>query len=416
MFVTNRYFSQHGNESTYPDRENIDRWLKQWAWDTLRAGDLVWLFFSGCGVSFGEEDYLMPIDGKPQDIANTCISIREIYKQLNDIGVNALVFLDVNRSQSMSVGGGIGKITAQIAQRYQIPTFLSCQSHEVSHEDAQLGHGLFTTALLEALNYHPDLNLETIDTYLTTRLQELSEHHWKPLQTPMAIFPTGVSVYRPVFSATTIETITATIPEVVYTPPPKPKANLDSYAAYTPPPSVLAIDPSSIGTGAIVTRKKLKPTPKTLPNWAKVSFLLSLIVGAGCAIYALTSGSRTDKEQPIVKPAANSFTNSSSSNSPLAREATMTLARAKLFIKPGDATSHYIAIEAARRIPGNSTTDPQIQQSIQTWSNEIDTIAQSYASKQKWQTAIDTAKMVPADATNYNTVQDSISQWKKKLN
>ncbi len=408
---------KHGDKFTYPDRLNLNYWLENWSWEHLRAGDLVWFFFSGCGVNCGDEDYLIPIDGNPDDLVNTCISIRDIYKQLHDIGVNAFVFLDANRSQTQSIGDGIGKVTAQLAQRYQIPTFLSCQSHEVSHEDSNLGHGLFTTALLETLNYHPDLNLETIDTYLGSRLRELSEHHWKPPQTPMAIVPTGVSVHRPVFSATTIETIAATIPEVVYTPPTRPNINPDDrYAAYTPP-SVLIISPDSIGTGAIVNRKKPKPIAKKLPPWAKISFLLSLVVGAGCAIYALTIPSPPNQEQPATtKPIGDKLTNSLPPNLPRAVGETTSIAQAKLFVKDGDATSHYIAIEAARRIPPNAATATEVKQSIELWSQEIDRIAQRYAKQKKWQIAIRTAEMVPPDASNYSTVRAAIVQWQKNLN
>jgi hypothetical protein len=406
------------DKSTYPDRENIKRWLQQWSWDTLRPGDLLWFFFSGCGVSFGEEDYLVPIDGKPEDLANTCISIRQLYQQFSDIGVNALVFLDANRAQNLSLGGGIGKATAKLAQEFQIPTFLSCQSHEVSHEDSGLGHGLFTTALLEALNYHPDLNLETIDTYLTSRLAELSEHHWKPLQTPVTIVPPTASIYRPVFSATTQSSISSTIPEVVYTPPAPAKFGQDDrYAAYTPP-SILIVSPEQIGTGAIVRKAKPAPISTDLPHWAKISFLLSLLVAAGGGIYAFKSQSPTATEQPIVRSVVNNNSASSATTTvPItATEQITSLAQAKIFVKPGDATSRYQAILAARKIP---TTTPsvasEVHQSIELWSQEIYQIAQGYAHKRHWQLAIDTARMVPRDATNYRTVQSSMSDWQNKL-
>ena len=410
---------QAGNKSTYPNRENINRWLKQWSWDKLHHGDLLWFFFSGCGVSFGNEDYLIPIDGKTEDLANTCISIRQLYQQFRDIGVNALVFLDANHSQHLSLGGGIGTVTAKLAQEYQVPTFLSCQSHEFSHEDSGLEHGLFTTALLEALNYHPDLNLEMIDTYLTSRLAELSEHHWKPLQTPMAIIPTGVSTYRPVFSTTTQSSISAAIPEVVYTPPaPVPFDRDDIYAVYTPP-TVSIVSPETIGTGALV--RKLQPIPSTreVPHWAKISLLLTLMVAAGGGIYAFKFQSDRTEER-YVKP-ANSLTIPATATSSLpprstaATEQVIELSQAKLFVKPGDATSRYQAILAARKIPATSATAAEVKQSIELWSEEIDRIAQGYAQQQHWQLAIDTAKMVPQDAPNYSTVQELMSQWRGKL-
>jgi Caspase domain len=348
--------SKNSDKSTYPDRENINRWLKQWSWDKLHAGDLLWFFFSGCGVSFGNEDYLVPIDGKSEDIVNTCISIRQLYQQLSDIGVNALVFIDANRAQHLSIGGGIGEVTAKLAQEYQIPTFLSCQSHEFSHEDAGLGHGLFTTALLETLNYHPDLNLETIDTYLTTRLAELSEHHWKPLQTPLVTIPTSVSGYRPVFSSTTQTSISATIPEVVYSPPVQSSFDLnDGYAPYTPPSNILTIDPEPSGTGAIVKTSQPEPNSRQIPHLAKISLLLTLIIAAGGGIYLFKSQSPASTEQPIIKPVVNNLTSrpiSTGSGAPT--ETISSISQARVFVKPGDATSRYVAILAARKIPATT--------------------------------------------------------------
>ena len=409
--------AETGNKSTYPTRENINRWLKQLSWETLHHGDLLWFFFSGCGVSFGDEDYLVPIDGKVEDIANTCISIRQLYQQFRDIGVNALVFLDANRSQHLSVGGGIGKATTKFAQDYQVPTFLSCQSHEFSHEDAGLGHGLFTTALLETLNYHPDLNLETIDTYLTTRLAELSEHHWKPLQTPISVIPTGVSEYRPVFSATTQSSISsATVPEVVYSPPTRQQFSQDTYAPYQPPtPSILPVTPEQVGTGAII--KKLQPQPRRsgMPDWVKVSALMGAILAAGLGIYlANTQQPATDGSS--AKPIQNSVNGSIPTPIGSLSTESAEIQQAKLFVKPGDATSRYQAMLAARKIP---VTTPEaakeIQQSIELWSAEIYQIAQGYADKQYWQLAIDTARMVPKDAPNYSTAQGSMAEWRNRL-
>jgi uncharacterized caspase-like protein len=400
------------DKSTYPDRENIDRWLKHWSWDTLRAGDLLWFFFSGYGVSFGEEDYLIPIDGRSEDLANTCISLRQLYKQFDEIGVNALVFLDANRAQNASIGGGIGKATTKLAQQYNIPTFLSCQEHEFSHEEAQLGHGLFTTALLEALNYHPDLNLETIDEYLTSRLAELSEHHWKPLQTPVAILPTNVSIHRPVFSATTQAAIESTVPEIVYTPPQPAKRDLeDSYAPYSAPPTISIVSSDLVGSGALAIREAPVPPQKSVPNWAKVGLLLTLVVGVGGGgIYALQSQSAKDNDRQIVKPVVNKTGGADLVNIPIT-----SIAQARLFVKPGDATSRYLAILAARKIPTDTPAAAEVQQSIEQWSKEIYDIAQGYADRKLWRLAIDTAKMVPTDASNYSTTQTAMAEWQQNL-
>jgi Caspase domain len=410
----------HDDKSTYPNRENIQRWLQQWSWDTLHHGDLLWFFFSGCGISFEGEDYLIPIDGDVEDLANTCISIRQLYQQFNDIGVNALVFLDANRSLHLPHSSGIGEVTTKLAQTYQVPTFLSCQSHEFSHEDAGLGHGLFTTALLEALNYHPDLNLGTIDTYLTSRLAELSEHHWKPLQTPVSIVPTTSSIHRPVFSPTTQESISTPIPAAAYTPPPPPlSAREDIYAPYTPPISIPIpiVNPDQIGSSEIVLRSNPISRRRRIPHWASVGFLMTLMVAAGGAVLMLVSQSPNLDTPPVVKPAVNNLTMPSATIDPVVDPSHIAaLASADAKINPRDATSYLVAIQTAQKfLLDNPSAAIAVNQSIDRWSIEIATIAESYASKEKWKLAIDTAIMIPKTAANYETVRLSRASWAEKL-
>ncbi len=395
--------------STYPDRDNINKWLKQWCWDTLKAGDLLLFFFSGYGVSKGEEDYLIPIDGNPADLANTCISLRQIYHQLHDVGANVLVFLDANRSQNMSSGGGIGTVTAQLAQDFQIPTFLSCQSHESSHEAAGLGHGLFTAALLEALNYHPDLNIETLESYLTSRIAELGEHHWKPIQTSVAIVPTNASIYRPIFSATT-QSAVSTAPDLAYSPPTQPQ--LDREDSYYTPPTPFNVAPAIAGNGAIVKLRSPALPHSNLSNWAKVSFLVAILIGAFGGIYLFQSKQQIGEELPMVRPGVDN----SSSTQDRSAETKPSLSQARIFVKPGDATSRYQAILVAQKIPADDPAAGEVKQSIEQWSQEIYEIAQGYAAKQYWQLAIDTAKMVPPQASSYGTVQAAMAEWKSKLN
>ena len=406
----------HGDKSTYPDQENINRWLQQWSWDTLHHGDLLWFFFSGCGISVEGEDYLIPIDGDMADLPNTCISIRQLYQQFNDIGVNALVFLDANRSIHLPRSSGIGAVTTKLAQDYQIPTFLSCHSHESSHEDAGLGHGLFTTALLEALNYHPDLNLGTIDTYLTSRLAELSEHHWKPLQTPVSIIPTTASVHRPVFSATTQASISTPMPTATYTPPTPVSMREEIYAPYTPPIPMPIVSPNLMGNSEIVLRSPPKHHRRHVPHWASVGFLLTLMVAAGGAVWMLVSQSPTLDKQPTVKPVGNNLTMPlATSGTVVATSQIKALAQANDQITPGDATSYFVAIKTAQKfLRDNPSAEIAVNQSINRWSIEIATIADGYAIKEKWKRAIGTAIMVPETATNYQAVQLSIANWKQK--
>ncbi len=179
---------------TYPTRENIMGWLSEWCQENLQPGDFLWLFFSGYGVTTGSEDYLMPIDGNPADIVNTGIPLRSLLHFVKQqVGQNALLLLDINRSQGVQAGGKVGEQTLLVARELGIPTCLSCQNDQFSYEATTLGHGLFTVALLEALRYDSGITLEGLDQYLRDRTQELSRHHLRPIQTPFSVYNNELS-------------------------------------------------------------------------------------------------------------------------------------------------------------------------------------------------------------------------------
>ncbi|NEQ19287.1 MAG: peptidase C14, partial [Microcoleus sp. SIO2G3] len=56
------------NQSTYPSRENILNWLRANHQNSRQSENWRWFFFSGYGVNWQNADYLMPIDGNPDDI------------------------------------------------------------------------------------------------------------------------------------------------------------------------------------------------------------------------------------------------------------------------------------------------------------------------------------------------------------
>ncbi|NEP14020.1 MAG: hypothetical protein F6K14_28210 [Symploca sp. SIO2C1] len=181
-----------GGHSTYPSRENILHWLGIPSQNLLLSEHWRWFFFSGYGVSWQEVDYLMPIDGNPDDIPGTGIPVRSLFESLKAQGNDKiLVLLDINRSPGPPTGGPVGAETVELAQQMGIALVLSSQLNQYSHEAAALGKGLFTAALTEALRYyHTDTTLENLEQYLHERLPELSQHHWRPIQTPLTVIPT----------------------------------------------------------------------------------------------------------------------------------------------------------------------------------------------------------------------------------
>lgn len=182
--------------STYPNRENIQYWLDWLCDEAMQPGDRLWLFFSGQGAKADGQDYLMPIDGSPSDVAGTGISMRSILESLKaSRSATQLVLLDINRSAETPTATQIGSQTVELARELEIPTVLSCQPNQSSHEASDLQHGLFTAALLEGLRTEQaGTSLATLKRYLSVRLPELCELHWRPRQEAVVVVhPPGKS-------------------------------------------------------------------------------------------------------------------------------------------------------------------------------------------------------------------------------
>ncbi|MDY6786389.1 MAG: caspase family protein [Cyanobacteriota bacterium] len=178
------------NQSTAPTQDNILSWLQAEESDDNWVPWL-WFFFSGYGVSWEGTDYLLPLDGNLADIPNTGISLRSLLDILQRKQArNILVLLDMNRSPGLIAANDVGSETVELAKERGINLILSSQLQQMSHESSDLGQGFFTAALLEALRYyHSDLTLEKLETYLSDRLPELCEHHWRPPQRPLFLIP-----------------------------------------------------------------------------------------------------------------------------------------------------------------------------------------------------------------------------------
>lgn len=134
------------------------------------------------------EDYLMPIDGNPNNIMGTGISVRSLFESLPMSGTGQnLVILDINRS---AMGMKVGKGAIALAKQMKVSLVLSSQPDELSYETSSLGHGVFAGALLEALRYYRQkITLAKLEQYLRDRLPEFSSHYWRPMQTPVIISP-----------------------------------------------------------------------------------------------------------------------------------------------------------------------------------------------------------------------------------
>ncbi len=191
---------------TYPNYSNISSWLDNLDPSGNNIGDsfttqvdiqsdALWFFFSGHGVHWQGEDYLLPVDSNLSDLPYRGIGATTLLHALKKQGTaKILVLLDIDRSPGLGMENPVGERFSQLAQELDISLIQSVSPQECSYERKELGRGLFAAALGEALSYHrQDLTLQNLSQYLTERLPELGNHHGVPPQHPLIQLATNVN-------------------------------------------------------------------------------------------------------------------------------------------------------------------------------------------------------------------------------
>lgn len=172
---------------TFPTVANIHTQVVQ-VCQRVKPDDLLLCFFSGYGLKFQGKDYLLPIEADPRSVATTAIAVEALLQTLQTATTkNIVLMLDANRSQLGLEYGGFGEETTQLAQERGIAVLLSCRPQQFSHEPLTLRQGIFTTALVAALQ--EGVTLEQVVEALSDRLPKLSEECWRPRQDLQAVVP-----------------------------------------------------------------------------------------------------------------------------------------------------------------------------------------------------------------------------------
>ena len=162
--------------SMRPTRNNLRRVMRE----TFRKpfmgdGDNFWFFFSGHGMRSGERDFLMPIDGDPDDVAESGISTAQVSEWLRGCGAdNVVMVLDACRSGGMKDGKGIGDETREGCRQTGVISLFSCSPNQFSYELAAHQQGAFTKVLLEGLGVQGGCaTVARLDEYLKRRVPEV---------------------------------------------------------------------------------------------------------------------------------------------------------------------------------------------------------------------------------------------------
>ncbi|MEA5566322.1 caspase family protein [Anabaena sp. UHCC 0399] len=192
-----------GDRSTYPTKENILLLLEDLAAACWQPQDNIWLFFSGYGVNYEGRDYLMPVDADPKRVPETGIELRSLMQSLQLANLNVLLLFDINRAFGAGGDTPVGQETLELAQELQLATIFSCQPEQFAQESRELGHGIFTAALLAALRSGYGISLADLEKHLSIITPELSQHYWRPTQNPVAVIPSTPPAILPPVETTT---------------------------------------------------------------------------------------------------------------------------------------------------------------------------------------------------------------------
>lgn len=454
-----------GEIETSPKRENILFWL-----DTIRqqrqdSESWHWFFFSGYGISWEQVDYLMPIDCNPKDIPGTAIPIREVFAALKASGnEKILVLLDINRSSGSQFGEPVGAETVELATQMGIVLVLSSQLNEFSHEAAALGNGLFTVALLEALRYyHIDTSLEQLEQYLRDRLPELSQHHWRPIQTPLFVIPEDKLRQQQILPTaqnllenekTALGTPKAFIPmmanaeesQVNYSPngTGSPVQNTSKAAVVTPENNSLKSKTEDTSS-QLPSRPRARVDHPTSPSvsatarkqwwqrmllWGSATVMLLALLAAALLLRNrdnFLSQQAIETPEPQKSPTiAMSGKANDSLASPVKGNVQQTsiesrqkanqlaLDRARFLIQGSQASLFSQAIVEARKVQPGDPLYEQAQQDILRWSQVILDLAEGRAEQGNFGEAIATAQLVPNDnSAVYQKAQQHLEKWKR---
>jgi hypothetical protein len=425
--------------STYPTQENIWRHLEADDHASWHTANYRWFFFSGYGVSWEGVDYLMPVDGNPDDIPGTAIPMRSLLSTLKDAGgENLLVLLDVNRSPGLPAGLAIGKETIAIAQEMNIALMLSSQLDQFSHEAVALGNGLFTAALLEALRYyHTDTTLGNLDEYLRSYLPQLSQHHYRPIQNPLTVVPvaearqhlilpttaTPVAIPSDVLHLTGLNfhgdgfndaNNGASIPRQKERGMPSENHLNAPTSPISPPPETVPIFKDDIPAS---------PRQKTLDFGSSLG--LQMLLGGGAVlvlVLTLAAILLNNRKILIGNQAATTVPESNTIATPASGKLASVSSRlaanqadleqARRLLRPNQASLFNQAITQARQIQPTDPLYPQAKQDMARWSGVILDLAQGRAASQNFTEAIATAQLVPGDdPIIYKTAQQAIASW-----
>lgn len=390
--------------STYPNQDNLlncIRLINQEISSTQTQMSPLWIFFNGYGLNYQGEDYLMSIDGNPQDIPNTGVSVRSILNLIQKPTTRPILL--ILNLYDLGLGKKVGQQLISMAKQKGIALIFSLRPPDKTNR----GHSIFTTALLEALQYYRhEITLAQFAQYLGDRLPSFNFQGRGVVSSPIVISPSLAFSSQPLFPPET-ESL-------------KPPIFITSSAPNTVSHLPL-LSSASVATAVSPSREeqKIPPPPREVHPSPRQSSIINLIqewkwlvLGGLCGFFGLIFLVFWLRWM-LLNPASDSSKISlTSSEVESQREL---LNRAKNYLKENQASSFSRAINEVRSIPLSSPVYPEVEKKISHWSQVILDIAQGRAKQGNFKDAIAAARLVPSDHEQvYTTALKAIKRWQEQ--
>ncbi|MGD1702347.1 caspase family protein [Dapis sp. BLCC M229] len=457
-------------QPTYPSRENILDIIEGFCKKQLQVENFLWYFFSGYGVSYQNQDYLMPIDGNPTDPEATGISIRKLLENLSKSPVEqVLVILDIKHSRLTKMDNQVGVQALELAKELEIPLLLSCHPNQVSSETSALRLGFFTAALLEGLHSGKCTTLKNLDNFLSNRLPELCTEHLQPKQNPLMMVNPSDKINQIILpqkiqvdSNSTPEKVGVIVQSLIGSRTTKQVSNSVKTSITTKTTQTEMVN-GNINNNTVASQRNSKNNIKQVEMPENIaqniqpdkSFLQKLILGSSLTSLVLllgvfstnksiffskqivgegnlptlkteedNSSEATLQTSTVVSPAEGKSTANTSStegeqqkqeeNQPPSNQ--LILSEAVTVLDSVSASTFSQAIIKASQIPQSDPLYPEAQNKIERWSLTILDIASGRALKGDYDGAINAAKLVPRNVGPiYQEAQLAIAAWEPQI-
>jgi len=198
LFKNVEMYTLYDTEAT---RTNILSYLDKIV-SQARVQDVVTIYYAGHGRAMGEDFVFIPTDvtrmyDEDAIVKQSSITAGEFMGKLQKIKANKqLVIVDACQSGALTTafalrGAAEEKALAQLARSSGIHLFASTQQEQFASEFKELGHGVFTYALLKGMEGAADglpkdgkVTIYELKTYLDDQIPELTKRYKGEAQYP----------------------------------------------------------------------------------------------------------------------------------------------------------------------------------------------------------------------------------------